>query len=203
MVFGPAARNQAGAAFVVACAALLAGCAAPVPPPVYVPIAEAQSYGYADRQLGETSYEVSYVTAERRVSSNSIGREAELDALATQAQEVAQLRAADIAIETEHPAFKVIDRRTDAEVTVRDHRYYGHGHFHPFGFASSHHLHHHPVAFAPIISRVAFAQVRTTLTVELLQTTDDDSADAAVVRNRLQEKYLATPSDMTGPAQGE
>lgn len=176
----------------VACAAAivaLGGCQGPPPLPLYSSLEEAKTFGYAEKQVETTRYEVTYLTRRQRVSFTMLGREAQIGTMSRTAEEIAELRAAEIALEAGYPSYKIVDRRTDSEVMMREYAYLGAGGFSTFHRYHSSYLRSYPYAPA-FFGSSAFAQVRTTLDVRMLDAQDDDGADAKAAQARLGNKYL-------------
>lgn len=156
--------------------------------PLYSSLEEAKTFGYAEKQIETTRYEVTYLTRPRRVSYTTLGREAEVSTMSQAAEEIAELRVAEIALNAGYPSYRIVDRRTDSEVMVRDYAYFGGGGF------STLHYHHFPYRrgypyFPAYYGSSAFAQVRATLDVRMLGTDADEGTDAEAAHNRLGVKY--------------
>lgn len=184
-------ESQAGVAIArgaaaVALVLIVAGCQTPPPRPLYRPIAEAESYGYSERRIADGNYEVTYVGPRHRVPANRITREANIEALSVQAEEVAELRAAELALASGYAAYRITDRRTDAEVTIENYDFYYPG---PY-YYPHHRPYNYPFLFGPSYSSQALAQVRSVLTVGMEKAAADDTTDAAARRDLLMQRYV-------------
>lgn len=184
-------KRQAGAAIArgaaaVALVLIIAGCQTPPPRPLYRSIAEAESYGYSERRIADDNYEVTYVGPRRRVPANRITREANMEALSVQAEEIAELRAAELALASGYAAYRITDRRTDVEVTVENYDFYYPGpYYYPYRSP-----YHHPFFYGPSYSSQALAQVRSVLTVGMEKAAADDTIDATARRDLLMQRYV-------------
>jgi len=180
-------RMLIGGAFIAA----LSGCQDAPQLPLYSSLEEAKTFGYEEKQVETTRYEVTYLTRPQRVSRTTLGREAEISTMSQTAEEIAELRVAEIALDAGYPSYRIVDRRTDSEVMVRDYAYFGGG-----GFSTFHH-HHFPYRrgypyFPSYYGSSAFAQVRATLDVRMLGADEEDGTDAGSVHDRLGSKYRPT-----------
>lgn len=176
-----------GGAFIAA----LSGCQDAPQLPLYSSLEEAKTFGYEAKQVETTRYEVTYLTRPQMVSRTTLGREAEISTMSQTAEEIAELRVAEIALDAGYPSYRIVDRRTDSEVMVRDYAYFGGG-----GFSTFHH-HHFPYRrgypyFPSYYGSSAFAQVRATLDVRMLGADEEDGTDAESVHDRLGSKYRPT-----------
>ena len=181
-------RPVAGRSKVVAAAAaalLLTACAAEPAPPLYASLAQMQSYGYEDRKLTDDTYEVTYLAPRRKVSFSRESRELQVRSAGRMAEDIALWRAADLALENGYPAFKVTDRRTDSEVTVRERDFYGFDC--PFGFYRHRYRPFRYCGFDGFPER--HADVQVTLTVDMKGAPGADTENAEDVRERLRKKY--------------
>ncbi len=107
---------------IVACIAglvALAGCQAAPRLPLMSPLEAGAGYGYAERSLGDTHFEVDYVSPIMRTSPVREEREAEVTEVRELASDLALWRAAELAAGQGFAAFTVDDRRTDVEVIDR------------------------------------------------------------------------------------
>lgn len=99
---------------------LLAACETVPAPPLLSPLQTAKRYGYAERDLGDGKYEVTYVGPTRRVSRFSPEREADIAAARGQASDFMLWRAAQLAQMHGAPAFRVGQIRSDVDTYVQN-----------------------------------------------------------------------------------
>jgi hypothetical protein len=191
-------RFRFGAAL---CAAVLllmaAGCTPPPPRPAMVAQTGEITYGYADRDLGEGRYEVSYETPVLRTSSNSIGREDDIETEKRRAYDLALWRAAQIATERGYERIVVASSNSEANVEVEEDAYYpGYGGWYgAYGYGGwpdpyYGHYAYSPFAYAPPYHRrYAYMQVTVTLTVREAGASDADTLDAQATAARMATQY--------------
>jgi hypothetical protein len=118
----------------LAAMALLSACASHEPTrAAMVPQADGGEYGYSDKMLSATRYEVSYVSPRLRAStdgSDSHGLESEKQRM----YELALWRAAQLADSKGYPAFKVTQESRDVDVAVNRQYSVPPPYFGPYGY---------------------------------------------------------------------
>ncbi len=184
--------------------ALLAGCVAGIPVPLYSPIEVGLSFGYSDAALSDTRYEVTYVAPTRTTyvyggeqRSRESERQVEL------AYDMALWRAADLALARGFPAFRVAERNNDARVDVR-YEYYDDGPYDPF-FDHRGHFHYGPFSsftYPRSSDRYALLSARVTIVADLVGEGEPDAFDARMTRDRLREKYPQAVGPEAGSGSG-
>ncbi len=173
------------AGLVLAGALAVAGCAPEARYPLYSPLELAESFGYAEQQLSETGYRVSYSAPIRR--TYAYGREKRQQQAGERlalAYDLALWRAAELALANGYPAFEVSDRDNSVQVDIRNEYY----HHYPF----FHHRHH----FYGFYDRYAELAARVSIAVDFRAAPDGDRLDAEATLKRLRAKY----PDAAGPA---
>lgn len=102
---------------------LAAGCATGPEYPLYSPLTTTGTFGYAEQRINDTIYRITYATPKRTAYSPYASSEPRRTALLTLANDMAMMRAAEVAIENGHETFRVTQRDNDADVDRQ--RYYG------------------------------------------------------------------------------
>lgn len=183
---------------------LLAGCAAAPPPakPLMSPLADARTFGYSERSVASDRVEVTYLAPTRRVSLDRTERTAEIAGARRLAEDLALWRAAQVAIARKAAAFRVVDRRSDANLLLRE-QLEGYPYY-PYAFGSRilrrrRYGYYDVYPYDPFfrIDRFAHAQVKATVTIVLLKRKRPDAVDPHATEARLSRKY---PNALTAPA---
>jgi hypothetical protein len=170
---------------------LLVSCETTPPPPLLSPLAEVGRYGYAERQTGPASWEVTYVGPVRRSSPFSTGREADAALARAQAFDFMLWRAAQIAENEGFPAFRVRQSRSNLETHIEDYPdpfwgppfgpFFGPPYYRRRGFG--HFPYHYPYGGAPL----AYLQARVSADIDLLRAAaPGDYVPADVIRQARQ-----------------
>ena len=114
----------------------LVGCQSAPPQPLFQPLEADANWGYADRQIDATHWEVTYRGP--RYSDFSYGDSSpdKGDAIRTEAYDLALWRAAQIALEQKQPRFSVVSERRDVDRSTQvngypPYPYYPYGYRHP------------------------------------------------------------------------
>lgn len=194
--------------FVVAAALfLLAACTSAPRPPLMSPLSEARDYGYEEKDTGKDVIEVSFLGPTRSVPVYDPKRKPAVERARTEAEELALLRAAQIAISRSVTVFRVIDRRSDLNVEVQErnsgfyypfaYRYYRPGRYYRRGFGFYSGYGYYP--FYPYRTfgfRNAIAQAKASLTISLADGKEGKAYNAQATATRLGPKYAnKRPSD--------
>lgn len=167
----------------------VAACASEPPPPLMSPLAEARHYGYTEKPLGGSTWQVRYVGPQIPTSRNRAAREVDSDAVKAQARDLALWRAAQLTLDRGHPVFRVVDEEIETEVlTTRDY-YSGYGYYpyyHPYPF---HGPFYWPGYYGYPRSFESYSQTTVrgvaTLTIAMQETAGPDTVDAAATVERL------------------
>lgn len=111
-------RRRMAAAKLVGFALLLlvSGCATGPQYPLYSPFAVTGTFGFTDQRLSDSSYRTTYVAPRRTVYSPYANAEPGRTALLNLANDMALMRAADLAVTNGHQTFRVTQRDNDADV---------------------------------------------------------------------------------------
>ena len=184
----------------VAALALLAAACTSAPRPLYVPLV-GSTHGYAERPTGSASYEIIYRAP--IYSTYAYGR-ASRDRIAQEqtaiAHDMALLRAADLAMARNMPAFRETRRDNDVRADVEDDPFYDSAFNRPFYDGRF----YQP---APYISpqRRTLMDVSVRIEVVLEPTVQAGAYDAVEVKRRLLAAYptalpaaSATPGGLIG-----
>jgi len=171
--------------FVFVLSLLAAGCAGGASPPskpLMSSLADAKTFGYSERTLAADQVEVVYLAPARRVSLGRERREAEIARARKLAEDLALWRAAQVAMARKARAFRVLNRRTDVNLELRE-RIYEHSYV-PFHYRRRYlfrrrgYFGGYPYDPFPFIDRGARAQAKATLAVALLERRGGDATDA-------------------------
>jgi len=184
---------------VLAAAALtvgLAACGTPEPKPALVAQSETGSYGYAEKELADGVYEVTYESPVFSVPVSSAQRSERLKAERQRAYDFALWRAIDIAKEKGYGAVLVEQDHRDVEVSVRTESsprlwpgYYGPYRRYPWALYDDdccwpgYHTYH----------RWATARARVELRVKFLNEPSEQALDVDETMTRLRARY-GTPT---------
>ncbi|MDH3232389.1 MAG: hypothetical protein OEQ29_02605 [Alphaproteobacteria bacterium] len=178
----------------------IAGCAgAPPPaPPLMSPLSEAKYFGYSERTVGPDQIEVTYLAPARRVALDRAKRAADIARARELAEDIALWRAAQVAMTRKARAFRVLNRRSDANLELRE-RIEGYPHYpfflhrHPRDRRSrfSHYGFYRGYPYDPFLSigRDARVQVQATVTIALLKRKGPRTIDPSATAARLRAKY--------------
>lgn len=169
---------------------LLAACATERPP-LHTPYGEGHRYGYQDLAVNDAGAEVRYIGPVRRMP-NYAGRDAAVEGAVREAQELALLRAAELARQSGVRYFTVEQRRTDVNVQERveyDPFPYPHYPYAYPGYYPYYHRYGYPYPFPPHYYRYNIGRVTVTLEAAWRSEPGKDTIDAAETVGRLRERY--------------
>jgi hypothetical protein len=179
---------------------LVAGCAGMAPPqkPLMSPLSEAKTFGYSERTLAADQIEVTYLAPTRDVSLDRQARAAEIANTRVLAEDLAMWRAAQVAITRKAKAFRVLNRRSDANLELRE-RLEGYPHF-PYHLRR--HYRDRYYGFYPYdpfyrIDRAARVQIQATVTIALLKRRRRGGIDPRATAAQMSRKY---PNALSVPA---
>lgn len=163
---------------------LLAGCASGPQHPLYSPFAVTGSFGFSEQPLSDTSTRVSYVAPRRTAFSPYASAEPQRTALLNLSNDMAMMRAAELAQGRGFATFRVTQRDNDADV---DRQRYD-------GWCNDPFFPRRPYYYQPRSYRCGpdgytYFQARSTLTVEFGHRPGDQHFVAADVLSRLQQTY--------------
>lgn len=103
----------------IACLALLlllGGCASGPQYPLYSPMAVTGSFGFSEQALSSTSYRVTYVAPRRTAYNPYAHAEPQRTAMLNLTNDMALMRAAELAQSRGHTTFRVTQRDNDTDV---------------------------------------------------------------------------------------
>lgn len=112
----PAFRRWLGFAGAAAIALLITGCASGPQYPLYSPLATTATFGYSEQALSSTTYRVTYIAPRRTAFSPYAGQEPQRTALLTVTNDMALMRAAELAQAHGYETFRVTQRDNDTDV---------------------------------------------------------------------------------------
>jgi len=175
-----------------------AGCAAgtaePLPPYMSAYPAGKYGYGYTEERLAPDTLRVIYRGPWQELPLEAAQRSAALERVAAATNELALLRAAQLARAENKPAFRIADRRTDTD-TQRQPSGYVSDPFWPH-YAPLYERHgRYPYWHAPLWSAPAFVpgnaagRATTTLVIRLEPRVTAANIDAATTEDRLQQTW--------------
>jgi hypothetical protein len=185
-------------------AALGAGCAGIQAPrkPLMSPLSEARTFGYSERSLADDRIEVTYLGPARDVSLDREARAAEIANARALAEDLAMWRAAQVAITRNAKAFRILNRRSDANVEFREwiesypfgsyyfRRRYRDPRVRPYGIYA-----YDPF---PRVDRAARVQIKATVTIALFKRKQRSTVDPQATSAEMSRKY---PNALSAPAQ--
>lgn len=187
-----------------ALAVAVAGCAGIEPPrkPLMSALSEARSFGYSERSLAADQIEVTYLAPARDVSLDREVRTAEIASARVLAEDLAMWRAAQVAITRKAKAFRVLNRRSDANLELRE-RLEGF-HYAPYGFRRydrGRRIRPYGIyGYDPFywVDRDAWVQIKATITIVLFKRQRRSTIDPRATVARMSRKY---PNALGAPAQ--
>ncbi len=177
---------------ILAALALVTACESGPVYPLYTPLEVAGSFGYAEQQLADTVYQVSYSAPIQWTRSyRRAARQRRSERLVTLAYDLALWRAAELSLAGGFPAFEVAARENDIQFDVRYDAFYD-PFFYPDAFFGHGQFGHYRAIYHDRFSELA---VRVSLTVRLRPAATATSFDAARTLARLRAQH----PDATGP----
>ena len=171
-----------------AAAALLAACQSVPPRPLYQPLEAGAAFGYADRQIDDTHWEVTYAGPRYRASYSDSKRDAETGAARDQSYDLALWRAAQIALEHNRPSFAVVSERRDVDHSTEVSRRYS-PFYYPYGFRHPGYWGGYWPWYYDDYSVRSFGEATVTLTVDLEPDPGAKAIDAKETATRLEDEY--------------
>jgi hypothetical protein len=173
-------------AILIASALGVAGCQSAPPQPLFRPLESGATYGYTDRQIDQTHWEVTYTGPRYRSSYSDTSRDKETEAARTEAYELALWRAAQVALEQKKPRFAVVSERRDVDRSSEVDRYPSYPYY-PYGFR-------HPFwgywpSYNDDYSVRAYHDAVVTLTIDLNPPPGAQAIDAKETADRLEAQY--------------
>jgi hypothetical protein len=163
---------------------LMAGCATEPQYPLYSPIAVTGGFGYSEQRLPDGGYRVSYVTPRRTAYTPYAGVEPQRSALLTLANDMALMRAAELAQAQGYSTFRVTQRDNDANI---DRQRYDGWCNDPFWYRRPYYSPYRGYRCGP--DGYTYYQARNTLTVEFGHKPGEEHYVVADVLTRLQQTY--------------
>jgi len=196
-------RLRAGLA--AAAALALAACVQALHLPLYTPLESTGSYGYAERQLAERRFQVSYDAPVVATYAYPGGqRQQEVEEKVAVAYDLALWRAAELALAAGYPALTVTERDRDVRVEVFGDPYASP--FYPFYYPPFPFTHHgprygllphpfYPGYYEPYAELI----VGVTITVEFLDSVAPGALDAGATLDRLRGQYPEAVAPINRP----
>lgn len=105
----------------IAVAMLLAGCSTGPSEPLYSPLSSTANFGYSEQQLSNNSYRVTYIAPRRTAFTPYAGSEPQRTQMLNLTNDMALMRAAELAKANGHSTFRVTQRDNDVNI---DRQYY-------------------------------------------------------------------------------
>ena len=169
-------------------AVTLAACQSAPPQPLFRPLESDATFGYLDRQLDDTHWEVTYAGPVYRSSYGETKRDAEADAARAEAYDLALWRSAEIALEQKRPDFAVVSERRDTDRTTQVDRRYPAYPYYPFGFRQPGFWGYWPYYYDDYTVR-SYGEATVTLTIDLEPDSGAHSLDAKATADQLEAEY--------------
>jgi hypothetical protein len=164
---------------------LSAGCATGPQYPLYSPLAVTGSFGFSEQRINDTTWRVTYIAPRRTAYSPYADPEPYRTSLLNLANDMALMRAAELALSNGYQTFRVTQR--DNDVDVRRERYYNYCDD-PFWPGRPYYYPSYP-RYRCGTDGYTYFQARSTLTVEFGHKPGDEHYVAQDVLNRLQQTY--------------
>jgi hypothetical protein len=111
----------------------LGACQSTPPRPLFQPLEAGAQFGYSEKQIDDTHWQVTYTGPRYRSAYGDTARQGDVDAARAQAYDLALWRAAQIALEHDHSKFSVVTERRDVDNSTEIDRHYP-GYPYPFGY---------------------------------------------------------------------
>ena len=165
----------------------LAACQSPPPQPLFQPLEAGAVFGYIDRQIDDTHWQVTYMGPRYRSSYSDSTRDEETEAARAEAYDLALWRAAQIAMEQKEPRFAVVSERRDVDRSTQIYRYPAYPYY-PFGFRQPGFWGYWPNYYDDYTAR-SFGEATVTLTIDLNPTLSAQSLDTKATADRLEAQY--------------
>jgi hypothetical protein len=173
-------------AVLIASALGVAGCQSAPPQPLFRPLEAGATYGYTDRQIDESHWEVTYMGPRYRSSYGDTSRNKETETARTEAYDLALWRAAQVALEQKKPRFAVVSERRDIDRSTEVDRYPPYPYY-PYGYRHPSFWGYWP--YYDNYSTQAFHDAVVTLTIDLNPTGDAQIFSAKETADRLEAQY--------------
>jgi hypothetical protein len=183
----PIALRRLGLA--LAMTVLAAACQSAPPRPLYQPLEAGADFGYTERQIDDTHWEVTYAGPRYRSSYSDSKRDAESDAARSLAYDLALWRAAQIALEQNKPSFAVVSERRDLDRSTEVNRRYSPYPYYPYGFRHPGYWGYWPWYYDDYYSVRAYGEATVTLTIDLDPDPGAQTIDAKEAATRLEDEY--------------
>lgn len=205
MVLRGRATRRLGASVALLVLLALAACTPAPQLPLMSPIDVAGYFGYADKELGERRYQVTYSTPLRPTGFGEEARDADAERASALADDLAMWRAAELSLSKGSPSFAVLDRRRDIEVETREQTYYPPSYAFPNAFydprlCTPYYRARFPAYCydMPTDFRGRWLRAKIALTIELLPGPREGAFAASDVVQRMRSRYpmaYAPPSE--------
>jgi hypothetical protein len=186
-----ASQGKLHAVIIAVATAFVAACVATVPPrPVMSPWSEDARFGYSDRALDETQIEVNYKTPFTLIRDDPTERSLRVEEVRELANDLALLRAAEIALARGFPALSVVDSKFDTQTEI-----------HTSAGAIPRYGYRHTLGGVRAIerqgpdTRTTWMQGETALRAALKRRADSGDHDAAATAERLRARYEGVMAD--------
>jgi hypothetical protein len=167
----------------------VAACQSTPPRPLYQPLEAGAEFGYVERQIDPTRWEVTYAGPRYRASYSDSKRDAETESARDLAYDLALWRAAQIALEQNRPSFAVVSERRDVDHSTQiNRRYPAYPYYHPFGFRHPGFGGYWPWYYDDYTVR-SYGEATVTLTVDLEPDPGAQVIDAKETAARLEDEY--------------
>jgi len=164
----------------------LGACQSAPPQPLFRPLESGAAYGYTDRQIDETHWEVTYTGPRYRSSYGDNSRKDESEAARTEAYDLALWRAAQIALEQKKPRFAVVSERRDVDRSTQVDRYPSYPYY-PYGYRRS--FWGYWPNYNDDYSVRSYHDAMVTLTIDLNPPATAQAIDAKETADRLEAQY--------------
>jgi hypothetical protein len=166
-----------------ALALLIAGCATGPQYPLYSPLAVTGTFGYSEQAISSSSYRVTYISPRRTSFSPYARSEPQRTYMLNLTNDMAMIRAAELAEAQGHETFRVTQRDNDSDV---DRQYY-HGWCNDPFWPRRPYYYSHSYRCGP--DGYTYFQSRSTLTVEFGHKPGENHFVAKDVLMQLQQTY--------------
>ena len=166
---------------------VLGACQSATPQPLFQPLEGEAAFGYTERQIDDTHWEVTYSGPRYRSSYSDSKSDAESQAARDQSYDLALWRAAQLALEQKRPSFAVVTERRDVDRSTEVRRYPGYP-FYPYGFRRPYWGGYWPWYYEDYSVR-SYGEATVTLSIDLEPDPGSRSFDAKETADRLEAEY--------------
>ena len=165
----------------------MGACQSAPPQPLFQPLEGEAAFGYTERQIDDTHWDVTYSGPRYRSSYSDSKSTAESEAARDQSYDLALWRAAQITLEQKRSSFAIVTERRDVDRSTEVNRRYGYP-FYPYGYRYPGHWGYWPWYYDDYTVRT-YGEATVILSIDLEPDPGSRSFDAKETADRLEAEY--------------